>query len=142
MEDIEKARAIRDFVLRSDDDVEWGSTVFEDAEHQCWHLRGRGWRGTVSTLWDVMNARGRERADDPDHRFELAQQSIMEVYADEDDVRILGMSYGSEPSEDLLFAIDATRCDDIFRAVVLAAELERLRRDRKSTSVYPTAHAA
>lgn len=142
MEDIEKARAIREFVLRSDEDVEWGSTVFEDAEHQCWHLRGRGWRATVSNLWDVMNAGSRHRAVDPDHCFELSQQSILEVFAGEEGDRILGMSYGSDASEDLLFAYDAARCRDVFKHLLVSAQVDHDRRNRKSTICYSTAFAA
>lgn len=142
MEDIEKARAIREFVLRSDEHVEWGSTVFQDVEHQCWHLRGRGWRATVSTLWDVMHAHARERPVDPDHRFELSQQSILEVFAGEADDRILGMSYGTEPSEDLLFAFEGDACQEVFRHLLAGARVDHERRSRKSTIVYSTAFAA
>jgi hypothetical protein len=142
VDNIDKARVIRDFVLLCDEDVEWGSTVFQDTEHQCWHIRCQGWRATVSTLWDVMNGRGRERAVDPDHRFELSQQSILEVFEGEYDGKILGISYGSEPEEDLLYAYDADRCEEVFKYLLVGTQINKERRTRRAAVVYSTAFAA
>ena len=142
MREIDRARVIRDLVLRSTDDVVWGSTVFDRAEHPCWHVRGDGWRATLSNLWDVMTAPGRDRPAGTNDCFELSQQSILEVYEVDEDRRILGMSSGVEPSDDLLFHFDAESCRRIFRVELAVAQIERERRYHPSTVTYGTAFAA
>jgi len=140
MRDIEKARIIRAAILGSTTDVEWGSTVFEDVEHRCWHVRGCGWRATVSNLLDVMDADGRRVRPCRHDHFELRQQSIMEVFNDAEQP-ILGLSYGTEADEDVLFRFHAEDCDRIFKHDLAMERLEAARRRPSSTILYPTAHA-
>ena len=120
MDDIDKARTIRELVLGSND-VEWGSTVFEDAEHSCWHVRGVGWRATISNLWDVMN--GRQPTLDQADRFALTRHSIVEVFDAVSDEPILGMSYGDHPEEDLVFRFAGEICARLFKIELSLTQL-------------------
>lgn len=131
MRDIDKARTIRDEILRSSASsdhaqVTWDKAVIDGVEHPCWRIEANGWSATVSTLWDIMATGGRAPSLKEGDRFDLIRRHVIEVRTEPDGDLVLGMSYGEGECEDHLFAFTPGSWEERFAFQIARVQGRRL----------------
>ncbi|RUN76514.1 hypothetical protein EJC47_11120 [Sphingomonas sp. TF3] len=101
MQDIDKARAVRDIILAEEDRVERTSVDIDGAEYPCWEIRGEGWRALVSNLWDLHTAACRARGESQNERQNVIGHELLEVY--QGDSLVVNFAYEIGGSDEHLF---------------------------------------